>query len=255
MGATDDGDDWDFYPCRVDDGAASIFLNLRYEREAPPASADTLFWVRVLMRDSTAHGMGSAEEAEALFRVEDVLTERASALGLVYVGRLRNLGVWQLTFYGPAQAEAALSAVAQEVTAAANRRVEVGGKRDASWGYYRDFLCPNEERRQWMKDRQVVEVLEEKGDGLATPRRVDHWVYIPSDDARAAFIRAAAQEGFSVESTSEAPHADRRFGVALYRADSVDLEHIHGVVMTLRDLATPHGGDYDGWETFVDAPN
>jgi hypothetical protein len=44
-------DAWDFYPCRIDEEAASIFLNLRYERDQPPATATTLYRVRLPMRE------------------------------------------------------------------------------------------------------------------------------------------------------------------------------------------------------------
>jgi regulator of RNase E activity RraB len=35
--------------------------------------------------------------------------------------------------------------------------------------------------------------------------------------------------------------------------DSVELEEIHAVVTMLTALAERHGGDYDGWETLVEA--
>ena len=44
-------DEWDFYPCRVDDAPASIFLNLWFEKKAPVTSADTLYWLRIQMLD------------------------------------------------------------------------------------------------------------------------------------------------------------------------------------------------------------
>lgn len=88
----ENSDEWDFYPCRVDDHAASIYLNLRYEREAPSVGADTLYWLRIHMKDAEHHGMGSSVEANSLFPVEDALTEGAGAHDLVYVGRLRSHG-------------------------------------------------------------------------------------------------------------------------------------------------------------------
>lgn len=108
----DDGD-WEFYPCLVDDRPASIFVNLRYEHRRPSSFSDTLYWLRIHMLDVAAHGMGSAAEADALYPLEDALTAAAANLGLTYVGRLRNDGEWQLTFYGRPDHRDALDALAQ----------------------------------------------------------------------------------------------------------------------------------------------
>jgi len=39
------------------------------------------------------------------------------------------------------------------------------------------------------------------------------------------------------------------------RVDPVEHEAIHAVVMQLVELAEDHGGEYDGWETFVLEPD
>ncbi|MDX2088420.1 MAG: DUF695 domain-containing protein [Kofleriaceae bacterium] len=248
----DNSDDWDFYPCRVDDQAASIFLNLRYEREEPPARADTLYWLRIHMKDADHHGMGSSAEADVLFPVEDTLVERAAAQELVYVARLRSHGRWELTFYGPSNCASALSVVAGE-TELDGRQFEVLSQPDGRWGYYRDFLLPDDERRQWMQDRRVVDVLQDHGDRLSTPRRVDHWIYFRSSESRQAFIEAATPLGFALQGSSDHDDSARPFGVQMFRTDAVDLEHIHSVVMELFALAQRHTGDYDGWECPVEA--
>ncbi|MCX5746297.1 MAG: DUF695 domain-containing protein, partial [Proteobacteria bacterium] len=101
-GAPEIHDAWEFYACAIEDAPASIFLNLGFEAHAPLRDADTLYVVRLELRDPDEHGMGSAVEAELLRAIEDRITEGAQATGLYYVGRLRSRGVWQLTFYGRA---------------------------------------------------------------------------------------------------------------------------------------------------------
>jgi hypothetical protein len=104
---------------------------------------------------------------------------------------------------------------------------------------------PNAERRQWMQDRHVVDVLEEHGDVHSIPRRIDHWTWFRTPTGRQAFIEGATQDGFALESTSDDPQA---FGAQVFRTDTVDLDHIHEVVMKLFKLADQHDGYYDGWE-------
>jgi hypothetical protein len=243
--------EWDFYPCKVDDAPASIFLDMRYGRGGPPAGADTLYWLAIEMIHSDEHGMGSNVELEALIPVEDRMIASASSLGLAYVGRLRNNGRWQLTFYGPAGLEKALKRISTAEDLG-GRPADVGTQPDREWSYYRDFLYPNAERRQWMKDRALTHVLAEHGDRAETSRRVDHWIYFASPEKRDAFVVAARAEGFVVEARDDADHADQPLGAQLYRTDTVELPHIHDVVMLLVRLAAEHDGDYDGWETSVE---
>lgn len=251
MSDDDDGDDdWDFYPCLVDDRPASIFLNLRYERARPQSSINTLYWLRIQMSDAAEHGMGNGPEAEALYPCEDALTASAADLGLVFVGRLRNGGNWQITFYGPEGHIGALNELAREAELG-GRSFETGSKPDPEWNYYREFLMPNAERRQWMQDRNLVDVLEEHGDVHSIPRRIDHWAYFRTPDARQAFVQDLIPEGFALEATSDDAKA---FGAQVFRTDTVELDRIHEVVMKLFKLADQHGGNYDGWECPVEKP-
>lgn len=62
-------DEWDSYPCRVDDAPASIFLNLAYQRARPP-SLDTLYSCGLQMLEPGEHGVGEARDAEKLWQLE-----------------------------------------------------------------------------------------------------------------------------------------------------------------------------------------
>jgi hypothetical protein len=95
-------------------------------------------------------------------------------------------------------------------------------------------------------------VLGEAGDNHATPRRVDHWAYFDNADKRDAFVAAATAQGFELEEAEHDEEAELPFGAWVYRTDPIDLDHIHGVVMTLFDAAVINGGGYDGWETSIE---
>jgi hypothetical protein len=235
-----DDDDFDFYPCLVDGAPASIYVNMRYE-SAPPATHDTRYTIAVLMREPGEHGIGTADEAAALNLVEEALMARAFVQGLTYVGRLRSKGVWEVTFYGPRGHLPPLRALATE--RAGDRRVAAIMNPEADWTYYRELLLPDAERRQWMDDRRMVQILGEQGDHPATPRRVDHRLAFPDTDARDKFLGAAIAAGFTVD-TDE-------LVVRAHRMDPIELDHIHDVVMTLVDAATPLGGRYERWEAGI----
>ncbi len=241
-------DAYEFYPCLVDRAPASIYVNLRYESERPTEAA-TRYWAEITMLDPGPHAIGTAAEADVLDALELAAIKRLGARGLIYVGRVRNRGTWEMTFYGPASHHEAIDEVARD--AAPARRTETGSQLDPDWSYYRELLLPDDERRQWMDDRRLVDVFREQGDRLVTPRRVDHWAQLASAAARDAFITTATQRGFTVAATSE-DDGDRPFGVQVSRIDPIELDHIHDVVMILVDAAVQHGGEYDGWETSIE---
>jgi hypothetical protein len=233
-------DDFDFYPCIVDGSPASIYVNMRFEA-ARPATHDTRYTVAILMRDPGDHGIGTADEAAALDLVEEALMARAFVLGLTYVGRLRSRGVWEVTFYGPRGHLAPLRTLATE--RAGDRRVAAIMNPEAAWTYYRELLLPDAERRQWMDDRRMVQILREQGDVLSTPRRVDHRLSFPDATAHDAFITVAVAAGFTVDVDG--------LVVRVYRIDPIELDHIHDVVMILVDAATPLGGRYECWTSAI----
>jgi hypothetical protein len=246
---SDDAGEYEFYPCLVDNAPASIYLDMRFEREGLPDGAHTRYSVAVRMRDAGPHGVGTAAEAEALDAAEEALIARAAKHGLVYVGRLRNRGEWDVTFYGPPGHEVRLRDEAR--ARVDEREVTMHVQHDPEWTYYFELLLPDAERRQWIDDRRVVQVLKEHGDVLVAPRRVDHFAYFDSPGARDAFVKAAEAAGFALEDASHDEAAERPFGAHVFRDDPVELDHIHDVVMILADAAAAHRGSYDGWEAAI----
>lgn len=244
-------EEWDFYPCTVEGAPASIFLDLGLESRAPLPRLATLYRIRIHIRDGGEHGMGTAAEAEVLYGVEDRIIDHARENGLTYVGRVRTRGYWELAFYGPEGRSDGLAAIAVSVCRAAGRDVQFVTTPDAEWGYYRTFLLPDLERRQWIQDRRLVETLHENGDSLAAPRRVDHWIYFAASRKRNTFITAVALHGFDVAERLDNEGGALPYGARVHRVDPVELEHIHEVVVMLVELALAHEGEYDGWETAV----
>ena len=228
-------DVFDFYPCTIDGKPASIYVNLVYADEATPPGADTRYTLAIRLRDGGEYGIGSAEEASVLDAFET--TALAAAGDLVFAGRLRYQGIWELTFYGAA----GRSFDAIDRAALAGRELIIRSEPDAAWAYYRELLLPDAERLRWMDDRRLVEVLGEQGDHPARPRRIDHRVTFPTEAARDAFVTAIAGEGF-VPVVGTKPTTAQ-----VHRVDRAELEHVHEVVMFLVGAATPQGGVYEGW--------
>jgi hypothetical protein len=242
-------DAFEFYPCMVDQAPASIYVNLGLAAEP---GLDTRYTLAIELRDAGGYGIGSADEAAVLDAFEEVALPAIAASGLVFAGRLRHAGIWELTFYGPAGALDALERI--DPTSLAGRRVIMRSTPDATWSYYRDLLLPDAERLQWMDDRRLVQILGEQGDVLTRPRRIDHRASFATEAARDAFLADAAGRGFSVESDPPARDGDeaRPFVGQVHRIDPIELEHVHEVVMIVVDAAVAHGGTYEGWTAGIE---
>ena len=243
--------EWEFYFCKVDDAPASIFLDFAYGPRAPVGGADTLYAACISMLAHGPHGMGERSEMDALGPVEDRVGAWARANGVHYVGRLRNHGVWQMTFYGPRGRERALRRCVEKELEGSGRSVQWVANPDPEWGYFREFLWPSAERLRWIRDRRTVEALEAEGDTLERPRRVDHWAYFPSAAARDEFVAGARELGVELAEALDDADGERPVLARVHRVDSVRLDDVHEVANALVALAERCGGEYDGWETQV----
>ncbi len=242
-------DDWDFYPCRIDDYEAAILLDLRYDGQPPPPEATTLYRVRIPMRDPDDHGMGTAGEVTAMNELEvGFIAELQRGGELLYVARLRTRADWELVFYGAPERGPAIQAIRDVFV---GRRTYLDVRPDPEWGYYREFLLPDDERRRWMADRRLTEVLAQDGESLTTPRRVDHWAHFATAQARDEFVRGVLDVGFELQRAAEVAGKRLPFGAQVYRDDAVDLDHIHDVAMQLVAMAVGLGGEYEGWNTLA----
>ncbi len=237
--------DWDFYPCQVDDAPASIFLNLALRDYARTATESTLYALHMQMLDPGSHGMGNQSELDTLGPVEDSVTSIAARLGARFVGRIRNNGNWQLTFMGPEGLSDELSQAGESALDALGRECECASQEDADWNYYLDFLYPSPERMRWIQDRRVVDSLASHGDDLSAERRVNHFIYFETVEARESFLAAISELGFEHLLLEDN-------GLQIHRVDSVQLDAIHALSEELNRLVESEHGSYDGWETSVE---
>ena len=238
-------EDWDYYPCRVDDKPASIFLDLALASSGPRPSSPHLLWIGLQIIEGGEHEMGVEPDVSELYELEDSIVCAAQALGMVFIGRLRNGGDWQLTFQGRPEDEAALEPLVIDALGTSHRGYRVGGQPDPDWSYYFDFLYPPAERLQWISDRRAVDQLRKRGDALSVPRAVEHRVEFDAGADLENFYSQVRQHGFKVSEVGSPPAG--RVVVGLVREDALDGLQIHSVVMNIIALSAPDGGHFLGW--------
>ena len=125
---------------------------------------------------------------------------------------------------------------------------------DKAWESYLKFLYPSDDILHYMRDRDVVMQLEQQGDVLETPRRVDHWVYFKDMDDLGRFSAEVAKLGFQTEDINETSQEAQPYQLGVWRENVVELDTIYGVTSELREMAQKFNGAYDGWETEVVRP-
>lgn len=246
-------DTWDFYFSNVNGELASLFIDLGLAEVAPDRHRPWLLWAWVYMNLPREDGLSSAEEAPLLDDLEESLMEAVEeSTGAELVGRITTSGRREFYFYGPS-IEGFEDAIGRVMSDRPEYRFDTGLENDPEWNHYVRVLYPSPHDIQCIKNRRVIEVLQEHGDALDKPRTLSHWACFPSEAARQQFAAAAVGLGYRVVNQGEVEKTanGQRFGVTFERSDSVDWASINEVTIELYELADSCGGDYDGWESPV----
>lgn len=277
-------DHWDFYFTHVDSKPASMFLDLGIAEEIPDAGRPWMLWVSLQFQERLDNGFSSNDEAEVLGEIEDALAEEvANAVDGVAVGRVTTDGHRDFFYFAPSFAGFE-DCVCRVMNAFPEYHWDSGSEEDPEWEIYTNFLYPSPYNWQEMKNRQVLEQLEEHGDSLEKERTVSHWAYFPDEAAQVKFAEAVRGLGYTVlekdneeaagdeesivafplghdghdhsECGDECGHSHEHegpaFAVRFERMDKVDWASINAATIELLDLAESVGGEYDGWETSVE---
>lgn len=235
---------WETYPAFVDGKPAMFFLNMGMVQVAPLEAAPALYLIKVEMVDPGESGMGTPDEAERFMPFEDAACESAAQDGLLFAGRVRTDGHWEMGFYGPEGVD--LGEILDRVETA-GFSIQLGGGDDSQWEFLLGYLAPDRERWQWIMDHRVVRQLIDAGDDPDKPRVVDHAAHFRSEAALNSFAAAAKEQGFEESQRDEQKGRDYPWMIEVQREDAVSINHIHDAVMGLIELVESHGGDYDGW--------
>lgn len=247
-------DDWDFYFCKVNDVVASISVDLGLRSNSKPLlTRKMLIWVWVKMKSPRGDGLSDSVEFDTLSAIEEsiasVLQRKCDA---IQVGRITTDGRKEFYFYAPS-ANNLEELVKEAMKKQPRYQILSGHKEDDNWTQYYELLYPRENQLQWISDRRTVDQLKARGDRLEIPRKVSHWIYFKSIDARDEYKFLVEREGFKIEHETfiNKKGQDRPFCLQISRLDTTELQNINHISLKLKDLAKQINGDYDGWESPV----
>jgi len=239
-------DDWDFYVLRVDDQPASIMVDLGIRPSVPLKTHNFMGYMRTKMNDPQSNGLSSQEEFQTLCDIRDAVENTLSAKGdaHIYVGRNTSDGNRDFYFY-TASLDKLHRCLDTVVKAFPQYEFTLGGREDADWSIYLDFLHPSPSDKQRMMDRRVCEQLREHGDDLSIPREIDHRVYFSDKSAVKQYEDYLRENNYvKIEIGKTKPMFGQLF---------IDFKHVgtpedvSDVIYDLSAKATELGGEYDGW--------
>jgi uncharacterized protein (TIGR01619 family) len=243
--------DWDSYFCNVNDVLASIFLDLELRASVPDKDRPNLLWVSVFMKLPREDGLSSQWEFDVLCAIDDRLTAMMAAkFDAILCGRITTDGRREFYYYG-AHSNQLQAEVENAIGHFRDYEVDCGWKADPEWKQYLDVLYPSDEDRQRMKNRKVLDLLEQKHDTLNTPRDVSHWIYFRTEKDREDFRADVLPLEYRIQSEPTSGMGGFSFGLCIVRFQSVKAAELDDAVIELFRLAKKYSGDYDGWETEV----
>ena len=252
-------DEWDFYITVQDGYTQSTRLDLALQRHAPVEGRPVCVRVILRFRAPRADGLPGRDEREDLLALEDALVNRACHEdAAIYAACVSGRGERVFVFYASGD-EAIRDAVSSLGAEFPLYPLDMKAMQDPAWAFYLDELFPGVVERQQMLNRGVYEELEKNGDTLEEPRDVSHWLYFPSQHSRDRFMARVGPLGFSLREAFACDAAEGRpghltCGVTIVRSDIPCPEAFDEVTVQLAQIATSVGGEYDGWETAVVAP-
>jgi hypothetical protein len=211
-----------------------------------------LLKVRIILQAPRDNGLPTNEEAGSLNAIEDELTKEIEALGGACVGRITTDGHRYIYNYVSAP-EDQISPIIGRLSSEFEYDVGYLVQNDPEKKGYWEDLFPTRHDWRVMQDSKVIEQLESHGDTLEKERRVDHWAYFSDPGQRQGFESWAKGEGFSVQGVSEPDGDTPQYGIQFFHRCTPTLDQISHYTCLLVDKAEEYGGDYDGWETRVEA--
>ena len=189
---------------------------------------------------SIINDRGMPQHTDRIYPAEDEMAEFLAGTGALHIASVTGDGLRRV-FYAhtdPIDFPTIVGRfVVQEYTLQAGRAENV-----ADWI---PIISPTEIDRQLSGDRGVITQLENAGDTLTTPRKVDFWAY-GDRPSLTDFARELGSWDFEVDHW-----LDGEDGLVLTRELAPNLDTFREVTPVLVETADRHGVTYDGWETIV----
>ncbi|MDO4230358.1 MAG: DUF695 domain-containing protein [Capnocytophaga sp.] len=239
---------WNFFSTRIDDNYASIRLNLALIDIIPIKTHSQVVWFSIKVQKPDEHGMPTNEEFQILNQIEDEIFAAVEQHRAIFAGVVTSSGSFDFYFYIQENSEEFNEICGKIMTKFPSYEYSFKRKEDPDWTEYTDFLYPNKYEYQVIMNRSVIYNLEKQGDNSDIERAIDHWLYLPTQEAQNEAVIQAEKLGFELHSKDKLDDENKYpYQIHLTKNSNTHLENINNDVWDLVDIAEPLGGYYDGW--------
>jgi hypothetical protein len=245
-------DNWDVYMARYEKGSGSTLINMSAKMHAPDMELPFIVITGVTFDGCTTEGFPTKSQFPELYEIADSVDKILSTnTKSVHAGTFTYQCERLDYYYVKDTSTVRLNLYNLYTSAFPKYKSYINIKEDKSWEAYLKFLYPNEETYEYMSNQKIVLKLQEAGDKLEKPRKVDHWLYFKTEASLNCILAYLKTNHFEIENKEKDNSSDSPFKLQISRTDKVDLDSITQITLELRKQALKCNGDYDGWETFV----
>jgi hypothetical protein len=222
-------ENWDVYLASYEKGVGSTVVNMGVRKSAPDTRLGFVLITGVTFGDCTPDGFPTEAQFAELYAIADsikaVLERRGDFLNVgTFTYQCQRLDYHYVKDTG--MLRSTLAAMYRKYFPGYVPYINM--REDRSWKTYLEFIYPNEETMEYMQDQKVVMRLEEAGDKLDKPRRVDHWLYFATEKDRQCFLDSISALKFTVEEMSTEKKGELPYKLQLSRVDQVDISSMAG---------------------------
>lgn len=243
---------WEVFPCQIGDHQAFVAYDHGLRNAIDGLAPTSLLKIKASVRTPNTHGLPRRAELPALDALEDRLAAAIAGHGGVAVGRVTVAGLRIFYYYIDLAQEVAQGLIDGHAKQSGYELRFTLKEDSLREGYWQD-LYPSDEEQQVASDLRVVEALEQRGDDLSVPRKIEHWAYFDNTAAMDTYVAWLQAQHFTVASAREVNPADtvdskHRYRVQFHHELAPTLSNICAVTVELSTHARKLDGDYDGWE-------
>jgi hypothetical protein len=248
--------EFDFYLTTMDDKQAGFVVDLAAEKHAPVATHPLRLVISIPMLHPTENGLRSRDELEPLGVLEDRIVERLeSAVDAIYAGRVVHEGATVMFLYLPDEHKARVQNLLDITGGLGDYHADWRTLPDPEWECYFEFLRPGRYDRQFMLNRRLQEIFEEKGDCMEIPREIDHVAFFPSEAQAQAALAELQAAGFRGDPLRAPAQEGGAWALEFHRDDVVADEKPDLFCCEILGVLERHEGEYDGWGATLVTPD
>ena len=241
---------WEYFPFQAEESVGTVVYNHELSASINELPIHQSVRFKLKFKSPNAEGLPDAAESKTAELLETKIESELAERSGVYTGRVTFEG--RRLFYSYVDSDE--KSIATLVTSLGNEfdcNLEYDVRDDPEKeDYWRD-LFPSPETWQYIQNSKVVRALKEAGDGLNSPRRIDHWASFTAKSQAKLFAKSVKTDGFQFDSVPDSKSEQGTYDIQFYRDDVPELSSITALTIQLASQASELNGTYGGWEAFV----